>query len=336
VNILVRRVLRRLEFDIAQHDPQRIGVIGGTALGSMESTTALLTTGNRDAKYILKQCPNIPLAVAASEFGLQGPSFNVAGACASSAHAAMLTHTMLQTKGIDCALVVGFEFPITPPAVAGMEWIGALYRRNAPADRAHDDPAQASRPFSKDRRGLVLGEGAAIVVMTRRSYAIRMNWPILAVLQGGYVNSDAFHVTRISPDNVIRCISSALAAAKCNVDEIECINAHATSTAQGDAAELSALHTVFGDRLKSIPVVANKSQIGHTLGAAAMLALVLCIHGMNTGVVLPTLNYIPDDELPLACISPAAMERRHNTAIVNAFGFGGTNVSVVLQRPVNP
>jgi 3-oxoacyl-[acyl-carrier-protein] synthase II len=125
---------------------------------------------------------------------------------------------------------------------------------------------------------------------------------------------------------------SALENAGCNPEDVGCINAHATSTPLGDAAELTALHAVFGDHLATIPVVANKSQIGHSLGASTILALILALRGMREGVVLPTLNHIPDPSLPPAWIPAVATEHEHDLTLLNSFGFGGTNVSLVVAR----
>ena len=332
VRTLAARVLGRLDFDISRHDPQRIALLGATALTGQVSRDALIRTGRADSRFILNQCSNIPLAAAASEHGLQGPCFSVSSACASSAHAVYLASQLIQAGAIDAALVVGFEFPIEPAAVGGLDWIGALYRRDDPADRGYTNPTAASRPFSRDRRGFVLAEGAGAVFLSDLDYARRMDWPVNATIRGAATNADADHLTRASVESVTVCIERALAAADCSADDIDCINAHATSTPVGDAAELAALHRVFGDRLADVPIVANKSQIGHSLGAAAMLALILAVHGMQTGVLLPTLNHVPDPALPKTLIRPLAIEQPHQRTLVNAFGFGGTNVCLVVER----
>jgi 3-oxoacyl-[acyl-carrier-protein] synthase II len=332
VRLLAKRVLGRLDFDVSRHDPQRIALLGATVLTSQQSREVLTRTGRADSKFILNQCQNIPLAAAASEHGIQGPCFSVSSACASSGHAVFIAAQFIQARLIDAALVVGFEFPIVPCSVGGLDWVSALYRRDEPGDRAYNDPTAASRPFSRDRRGFVLAEGAGAVFLSNLDYARRMDWPVKGVIRGGYLNSDAGHLTRASIENVKTCVEGALRVCACTTDDIDCINAHATSTPLGDAAELAALHQVFGDRLQHIPVVANKSQIGHALGATSILALVLTVHGMNTGVLLPTLNHVPDPMLPKVCIRPAATTQRHERALVNSFGFGGTNVCLVVEH----
>lgn len=332
VKRIAARVLGRLGFDSSQHDPQRVALLGGTALASQVSRDLLARTLTPDAKFILNQCHNIPLAVAASDSGLRGPCFSIGSACSSSGHALLLASQFIRGGVVDCALVVGHEFPVVPPCVAGLDWVNALYRRDDPEDRGYCDPAAASRPFSKDRRGFVLSEGVGAAFLSDAGYARRHGWPLKGYLRGGCANADAQHLTRISVENVARCMRGALETAGCGLDEVECINAHATSTPVGDAAEAGALHAVFGPRLARIPVVANKSQIGHALGAASILAASLALQGMGAGVVLPTLNHVPDPALPELLFLPRATEWRHRLTLLNSFGFGGTNVSLVVER----
>ncbi len=330
--LLAGRILRRVGFDVSQHEPQRLGVLGGTALTAQISQDIVTRTGRADTKFILHQCHNTPLAAAAGDCGFQGPSFSIGSACASSGHALFLAGQLIKAGVVDAALVVGFEFPVLPICVGGFEWLKALYRRDDPHDRAFADPAAASRPFSGDRRGFLLAEGAGAALVSRQSYAAAHGWPVRVALRGGYVNSDAGHLTRISRDNIARCMRAALADARCNVEQVECINAHATSTPLGDESEMWALADVFGERLRQTPVVANKSQIGHALGASLILALMLAAEGMRHGVALPTLNHQPDARLPAACTRPRACEYGHGVTLLNSFGFGGTNVSLVLER----
>jgi 3-oxoacyl-[acyl-carrier-protein] synthase II len=332
LQILARRLFERLGFDASQHRPQRIAVLGGTALTSQLARDTLARTQKADSKYILHQCTNIPLAVVASEHGLMGPCFSVSSACASSGHAMLMASHSILAGMTDCALVFGYEFPLLPTSVGGLDWINALYRRDEPSDRGWDDSAQASRPLSQDRRGFVVAEGAGAVFLSDEAYAREQDWPILGCLRGAYSNSDADHLTRASQSNVALCMRSALENAGCNLEDVGCVNAHATSTPIGDAAELTALAAVFGDRLATTPVVANKSQIGHSLGASTILALILALRGMREGVVLPTLNHVPDPSLPAAWIPAEATAHEHDLTLLNSFGFGGTNVSLVVER----
>lgn len=331
VKTLATRILERIGFNIAQHNPQRVALLGGTALTSQISRDTLTKTQQADSKYILNQCQNIPLAIAASKYGLQGPCFSIGSACASSGHATLLACQLIKAAIIDCALVVGYEFPLMPFSVGGLDWVNALYRRDAPEDRAYEDSSVASRPFSKDRRGFVLSEGAGAVFLCETTYAQKLGWPIKGIIRGGYMNADADHLTRASLQNVTICMQSAIKDAGCNKEDIDCVNAHSTSTPIGDAVELKALHTVFGEQLKQTPVVANKSQLGHSLGASSILGLILSLEGMRRNTVLPTLNYIPDPTLPEAMVPTKSIAYPHDITLLNSFGFGGTNVSLVLE-----
>lgn len=332
IKTLTRRIFERIDFNVSQHDPQRIAFLGATVLTSQLSRDALSRTRKSDSKFILNQCQNVPLAVAASEFGIQGPSFSISSACSSSGHAILLSSLFIKAGLVDSALVVGHEFPLLPSSVGALDWINALYRRDEPEDRGYANPWSASRPFSRDRRGFVLSEGAGAVFLAHKDYARKMGWPVKGFIRGGYANSDGDHLTRASMQNITRCMSMALDSAGCNPEEVDCINAHATSTPIGDAAELKALRSLLGERLAKTPVVANKSQIGHALGASSIVALTLALEGMRRGVILPTLNHVPDPSLPDAFIPAESMEYSHGLTLLNSFGFGGTNVSLVVGR----
>lgn len=330
VPLVCRSVLKEIDFCVSQHNPQRIALLSATALTSQISQESL-TTGKRPyTGFILNQCHNIPMALVAKEFGIQGPSFSIGAACASGNHALFMAHHFIKAGLVDCALVAGFEFPILPITVGGLDWLHALYRRDKPEDRAYENPDKASRPFSNDRRGFLPAEGVGVVFLAAEGYAKSMGWPVKGIILGGYVNSDGDHLTRIAPGNIAACMRAAIDAAECDREDIECINAHATSTPKGDAAEMQALREVFGERLGKIPVVANKSQLGHSMGACSILELIIAVEGMNTGIVSPTLNHIRDPLLPDALVPAEAMERQHRRTLLNSFGFGGTNTSLVV------
>jgi 3-oxoacyl-[acyl-carrier-protein] synthase II len=329
---LTERVLKRLDFNISRHDPQRIAFLGGTALSPQMSGEMIVKTGRADPKYILNQCANVPLAAAASVFGIQGPSFNVGSACASSGHAVLLAANFIRNGMVDCAVVAGWEFPLTPLLMGGLSWLNALYRRELPEDRGFDDPAQASRPFSRDRSGFLPAEGAGLILLADFAYARKLDWPIKGYFKGGYLNSDGGHLTRAASANLAVCMSEALKTAKIDHDDIGCVSAHATSTPLGDAGEMEALAAVFGHKLRRLPVTALKSQLGHAFGAASILAAIFALEGMNRRLVPATLNYLSDPSLPAAGLEPDPRECRYENALVNSFGFGNTNVSLILGR----
>lgn len=325
------RLLQRQQFDISQHDPYRIAILGATALTSAVTQDTVERTQRANANAMLCLCQNIPLSAAAMRFGIQGPLFSVGSACASSNHAALIGAQLIQAGSIDAALVAGFEFPFVPVVSGGFVWLNAVYRHDNPADRAYEDPALASRPFSVDRRGFLLAEGVGAILLTSERYAQRLGWSMKGRLCSGSMTSDAAGYTAIRDTSIEHCMRQALVKAEVSVDDVGCVNAHATSTPLGDRTELETLHGLFGDALTRIPVVSNKSQVGHSLGATSILELMFAVEGMNRAVVLPTLNYQKDPELPKAFIPGEAIELTHDFTLVNSFGFGGTNSSLVIR-----
>lgn len=325
-------VLAAINFSDSKHDPQRIGILGGTALTSQISLQRLLDSQKPNINFILSQCQNTPLAAVGIDFDLQGPSFAIDSACASSSHAVLVAAQLINAGLLDCVLVCGYEFPFIPATIAGFSWLTALYKRDNPRDRGFANPAGASRPFSCDRRGFVPSEATVVALLSDQNYARKNGWPIHATIQGGYANSDAYHLTKGNNVSLATCMQRALSHAGCQPTDVECVHAHATSTSTGDAVELNALQSVFGQLLSTLHVVASKSQLGHSLGAAGLLSVVLAIEGMRKNAIPPTLNFTPDPELPRAMISRKSAETRHKTTLVNSFGFGGTNVSLVVSQ----
>jgi 3-oxoacyl-[acyl-carrier-protein] synthase II len=201
-----------------------------------------------------------------------------------------------------------------------------------PRDRAYEDPSQASRPFSIDRKGFVLSEGAGVVVLTAEETARHYGLKAKAEVMGIGWSSDAHHFARPNKHTVIRAITEAIDDAGLKPNDVEYINAHGTSTDSGDSAEVDWLRAIFGKRLKDIPITSNKSQIGHTLGASAAIEDALTIEGMQRGVILPTINYIPDPQFDgLDFVADRARQRHYEVALSNAFGFGGTNCCIIFR-----
>lgn len=325
-----KRALNSIEFNISHHDPQRIAIIGGTALASQVSRHELDSTKHPYVSFLLGQCQNVPLTLAGQAFGFRGPCLSINSACASSGHAVFLACALMTSGVIDCALIIGHEFPLAPACVAGFDWLTALFKWGKQDDRSSLDPQSASRPFSIDRKGFVLAEGVAALFLTNKEYAAKMNWPIQGTILGMYSNSDGEHFTRSSTLNVASCITGVLRAAGLSPRDIHCISAHATSTPTGDQSELFALKAVFGEHLTSVPIMANKSQLGHSLGASFALQTVIAVNALRDGLILPTLHYVPDPSLPDAWICKNTMEHPLSTCLLNSFGFGGTNLSMLL------
>jgi len=201
-----------------------------------------------------------------------------------------------------------------------------------PGDRAFDDPAQASRPFSVDRKGFVLAEGAGALVLAAEEVAQAHGLAPRAEVLGVGWTSDAHHFTRLYGPSVVRAMQQAIEDAGLAPTDIDCVSAHGTSTQNGDQIEVASLREVFGAGLARLPVTANKSLVGHSLGAAAAVEAALAVEGMRRGRILPTANYVPDPALgELDAVAGGARERAHELTLTNAFGFGGTNCALVLR-----
>jgi 3-oxoacyl-[acyl-carrier-protein] synthase II len=237
---------------------------------------------------------------------------------------------LLETKRADVVIAGACDFPVIRSLLASFASMNGAFRSRKPDDRAHGDPAKVSRPFSQDRKGFVVAEGSATLIVTTAGYAQTHGLPIRATVEGIGMTSDAKHYVAPSLPTIIACIREAIASAGRDADEIEVINAHAASTGVGDAVEAEALQTVFGDR--TLPVCANKSQIGHTMGASSAIELILAVEGMNRGLIWPTINFDPDAKIPQVGASDTTRAAAHQVVLSNSFGFGGCNVCLVVSK----
>jgi len=282
--------------------------------------------------YLLPNlCANLPSGKAGMLLGFTGPIFSPQGACASGNHAVAIGSRMIRDGDCDFVLAGGVEMPIIPEIIHGFANMNATIKIHS-HDRAHDDPSKASRPFSIDRKGFVISEGAAVLVLAADEKLSKYGLTAKAEVMGIGMTSDAHHFTRPNKNNAIRAIIETIDDAGLKPNDVEYINAHGTSTTTGDSMEIECLRTVFGDRLKHIPISSNKSQIGHSLGATAAIENALTIEGMQKGVLLPTINYIPDPQFDgLDFVANKARKHPYEIALSNAFGFGGTNCCVLFR-----
>jgi 3-oxoacyl-[acyl-carrier-protein] synthase II len=276
-------------------------------------------------------CANIPSGKAGMLLGFTGPIFSPQGACASGNHAIGIGARMIRDGDCDFVLAGGVDTPILPEIIHGFANMNATIKV-LKGDRAYTDPAQASRPFSHDRRGFVLSEGAGVIVLAAEEMITRYGLQARAEVLGVGWTSDAYHFTKPNPETIVRGIREAIEDAGLAPEEIQYVNAHGTSTPKGDLVEVGCLREVFGKALEKIPVSSNKSQIGHTLGAAAAIEDALAIEGMQRGILLPTINHRPDPQFSdIDCIPNEARRRNHELILSNAFGFGGTNCCIVFR-----
>jgi 3-oxoacyl-[acyl-carrier-protein] synthase II len=264
----------------------------------------------------------------AEKFGTKGSPISLSTACASGASAIQLGVEAIRRGETDAALCIGADGSINPEALIRFSLLSALSTSN-------DNPQGAARPFAKNRDGFVMAEGAGALVLESYDAAKARGAKILGVLEGCGEMADAFHRTRSSPDGkpIIGCIANAIKDAGLAPDEIDYVNAHGTGTPENDKMEHLGLSTVFGERMKGIPISSNKSMVGHTLSAAGAVEAVFSLLTLEHQRIPPTINYVvPDPAIPLDVVPNKARDAKVTHAISNSFGFGGQNVSLVMGR----
>jgi 3-oxoacyl-[acyl-carrier-protein] synthase II len=286
----------------------------------------------RVSPYLLPNlCANLPSGKAGMLLKFTGPIFSPQGACASGNHAIGIGARMIRDGDCDFVLAGGVDTPILPELIHGFANMNATIKVH-PDDRAYKDHRQASRPFSLDRKGFVLSEGAGVVVLAAEEVIKAHGLTPRAEVLGVGWTSDAHHYTSPNPPTIIRAIRETIADAELQPEDIQYINAHGTSTPKGDRTEIKCLREIFGKGIGKIPVSSNKSQLGHTLGATAAIEAALTIEGMRQGLILPTINHIPDPEMSDIDVVPNAIRKQSvEIALSNAFGFGGTNCCVIFR-----
>ncbi len=264
----------------------------------------------------------------ADRFGTRGLPVTLSTACASGATAIQLGVEAIRQGRTDRALTVATDGSVSAEALIRFSLLSALSTQN-------DPPEKASKPFTKDRDGFVIAEGAATLVLESLESALARGATVLGIMKGCGEKADSFHRTRSSPDGgpAIATIRAALEDAGIGEDAIGYINAHGTSTPENDKMEYGAMLSVFGERLKAIPVSSNKSMIGHTLTAAGAVEAVFSLQTMLTGTLPPTINYQnPDPAMELDVVPNVKREAEVSAVLSNSFGFGGQNASLVMTR----
>jgi 3-oxoacyl-[acyl-carrier-protein] synthase II len=316
--------------------PRTACLIGSAINGADAFRAAMVQFRERGAlkvsPYLLPNlCANLPSGKAGMLLGFTGPIFSPQGACASGNHALGIGSRMIRDGDCDFVLAGGVDTPLLPEIIHGFHNMNATIKV-LPGDRAHDDPSFASRPFSIDRKGFVLSEGAGVIVLAAEEMVARYGLTARAEVLGVGWTSDAYHFTSPNRETIVRAIRESLADAGVDAADIGYISTHGTSTQKGDKAEVDCLRAVFGKALGKIPLSSNKSQIGHTLGAAAAIEGALTIEGMRQGIILPTINHRPDPAFDdIDCVPGAARRQRYDLALSNAFGFGGTNCCIIFR-----
>jgi 3-oxoacyl-[acyl-carrier-protein] synthase II len=319
-------------------DADRIGVMVSSAIGGLKSLQeAVITTIQEGQRRISPfaipmMMSNGAAGLIAIDNGFRGPCFSVASACASGADGIGIAWSLIHAGVIDAAIAGASETTITSVGVGAFDRLGAMSRQaQVDSHGAYCAPC----PFDRNRDGLVMGEGAAVLILEKESRARRRGSEILAELAGYASTADAYHVT--APDENgsggARAIRLALVSAGENIDQVDYINAHGTATQLNDISETRAIKAVFGDFAYNIPVSSTKSMTGHMMGSTGALEAIFCVQAVREGIIPPTINYqTPDPDCDLDYVPNQAREKPVRVAISNAFGFGGHNAVLVIRK----
>src|SRR6202790_716769 len=327
------QAMRQSALKIDDSNAERVGVLVGVGIGGLLTIEEnhLLFLESRLKRitpfFIPKLISNLAPGQISIRYGARGANFSTTSACASGSHAIGEAYRMIRAGYLDAAITGGAEAAITSLGVGGFVAMRALSTRN-------DDPAAASRPFDRERDGFVMAEGAASLILEERDNAIARGAKILAEVVGYATNADAYHITSPSPEGqgAAKCMLRCIEDGDLDLNEVDYINAHGTSTPQGDIAETQAIKTVFGDHARKVAVSSAKGATGHMLGAAGAVEMIVCAKALHTDTVPPTINYeFPDPECDLDYVPNTARRMKVQAIVNNSFGFGGTNTTVAFR-----
>ncbi len=315
--------------------PDRMGIVVGTALGGIApigETQHGISTGEHkrvSPRFVPKIRGNEVAAQVAIAKGYRGPSLTVSTACSSGGDAISMAAMLLQSGQADAVLAMGAESALSPVFILGLSSAHALSTNN-------DNPQSASRPFDRDRDGFVIGEGGGALILETEENARNRGAEIFAELAGFANCTDGYHVTSPHPEGIgaVYCMRKAIEHAGMDIEEVDYINTHGTSTGVGDPIETHAIRELFGDHCKDMAVTSTKGATGHMMGAGGITEAITCIQCIRTGVIPPTLNLDHVDEkcVPLNFVPKKSIRKEVQAAMSNSFGFGGQNSSLVFRK----
>ena len=320
-------------YQVTEENADSFGVLVGVGIGGLttveETHREVLKSGIKHLSpfFIPKLISNLGPGHISIRYGARGPTFATTSACASGSHAIGETYRMIKLGILDAGIVGGTEAAVTALGVGGFIAMRALSTRN-------EEPERASRPFDKERDGFLMAEGGAAMVIEEREAAIARGAKILGEICGYGTNSDAHHITAPAPEGrvIAKCMRMCLEENDLDPNEVDYINAHGTSTPQGDVAETQGIKRVFGERAAKIAVSSTKSMTGHTLGAAGAIESVFTVMAIERGIIPPTINQEhPDPECDLDYVPNQARPAKIRIALNNSFGFGGTNTTLAFR-----
>lgn len=329
-----REALEHAGMEITDENRERIGVMvntGGGGIPTIESevNTMSKSGSKRVSPFLIPMfAPNMASCQIAMQFNIHGPTVTSVAACAAGVQAFVDAVHMIQRGDADVVITGGTEGGITPVAIASLSNMGALSHRNG-------EPEKASRPFDADRDGFVFSEGAGVAILESEEHAARRGAHVLCEVGGGAYTCDAFHITAPEPHGrgATTAMKRALQRAELDPSEIDYVAAHATATEIGDIAETKSIKNVFGDHAYNLSISANKSMLGHLLGAAGAVSSIACILAIRDNIVPPTINIdTPDPNCDLDYTPNVAKEVTVTNALANGFGFGGQNAVAVFKQ----
>ena len=311
-------------------NPAEIGVMIGSSIGGFAASDPVFrdyyVRGRKSAMVIPLSMNYGPSANVSIRYGFQGPLFTVDAACASAAHSMGYAYNLIRTGQLDIAVTGGADSPFSTGVMEAWATMKALSTRN-------EDPAEASRPFSLDRDGMVLGEGAGILILESAESAIQRGVPILGEIKGYGASGDSYHITQPHQQGPALAMQRALKDSGMTVEQIDLINAHATATPQNDSTETAAIKAVFGERAYHLPIIGLKGALGHSIAASSGIQAVSCVLALRDQIVPPTLNVaVPDPACDLDYVTEGARQVALRQVMMNAFAFGGSNAVLVVGR----
>lgn len=328
------QALKDSGLDLTKTDPDHVGAFIGSGIGGLQTTSEQLKVlfdrgpGRLSPFMIPMLISNMASGLVSMYFNLRGPNFATCSACATANHAIGEAWRTIKMGDANVMFAGGAEATIVPIGIGGFCAMRAMSTRN-------DAPQKASRPFDKDRDGFVMGEGSGVVVLEELGHAKARGARIYAELAGYGNTADAHHLTAPSPggEGASRCMKQALRNGGLNLTDITYVNAHGTSTPQGDIAETMAIKTVFGEQARKLMVSSTKGATGHMLGAAGAVETIVCVKAIETDTIPPTINYeTPDPECDLDYVPNTARKTKVNAIVNNSFGFGGHNATITAKK----
>ncbi|HQP41344.1 MAG TPA: beta-ketoacyl-[acyl-carrier-protein] synthase family protein [Smithella sp.] len=331
--LVVHRALQNSGIEITRDIAPRVAVTFSSAVGGLDAVLQADRLMVKDGKLPYpftnpNSCINMVGGKISILTGATGPICSTITACATGITSMIIGEMLLQRNMADVVIAGAVDFPLVEPIVAGFATMNGAYRPKE--GQPEEPPEKTSRPFSANRRGFVVSEGAGCIILATGEFAKVHGLPSGMEMAGWAMTSDASHFVSPNLATVQKCMEETIANAGLKPEDIDAVNAHATSTKIGDKVEADALKNIFGGHVP--PVSANKSQMGHAMGASSAIEAILAMEGMKKEIVLPTINYRPDQDIAIDCVAEGARNLKQEFVLKNAFGFGGCNSCIILHR----